>query len=201
MTIEKTARLADLDPVTVGREAARRVCERVTRLAFRLSPGVTAALSATNDAALAATDLALTVTALTEYAQRGLPVWDWEDDAMVADAMHDACGDLVGGVIESTDEGGDAALRAVLLDGDETSNDPLRLVLTAAWARVTLARGDDVTPAQLGALAGLHPSRVRALRAAGEIRGWTSEGTGRAATPCPSKAARVWLAARSVSGV
>lgn len=56
-------------------------------------------------------------------------------------------------------------------------------------------------PPPEGTLAGLHPSRVRALRSAGEIRGWTSEGTGRGATPCPAKAARVWLAARGVSGI
>lgn len=208
-----TARLADLDPRTVGRDAARRALDHLASLSKRLSPGISTEIyaprhregalpahGAVTDEALDGTDLAHTAAALTVYAQRGCseerPAWDWTDDAMAADGAHDLVSALATEAL-----GTDAALSEVLLGGDESADDPIRLVLTAAWARVLLSRGESVTAAQLGALAGLHPSRVRALRGAGEIPGWVGEGSGRGATPCPPDAARRWLASRGVAGV
>lgn len=202
-------RLSDLDPREVGRAAVSRVLDRLSAWAIRLSPAITVDVhvlrhgaegglrrdGAILDADSDGTDLAATVGALTEYAQKGAPVWDWTDDEMAADAMLDAVSTLATDALGT--EGG---LAEVLLGHQDRATDPVRLVLTAAWARVSLSRNEDVTAAQLGALAGLHPSRVRALRGAGEIPGWESEGNGRGATGCPPKAARRWLASRGVAG-
>ena len=206
-------RLADLDPRTVGRDAAQRLLLHLSSLSMRLSPGITTEIYAPRhrdnalpahgapvDADLDATDVACTAAALTVYAQRGCsessPAWDWTDDEMAADGAHD----LVS-VLATDALGTDGSLAEVLLGSEESPTDPIRLVLTAAWARVQLSRGEAVTAAQLGALAGLHPSRVRALRSAREIPGWVGEGSGRGATPCPPDAARQWLASRGVAGV
>lgn len=209
----KPLRLADLDPRAVGRDAAQRAVTLMQRLAFRLAPGVTVDLyapryredqlpahGAVTEKDLDATQIALTLAGLTIYAQRGCsesqPALDWTDDEMAADAVNEAASDLASDVI-----GTEAALTEVLLGSDDPPRDPVRLVMTAAWARVTLARGEPLNSAQLGVLAGLHTSRVRALRAAGEIPGWVSDGNGRGATPCPATAARTWLASRGVAGV
>lgn len=206
----KSLRLADLDPRTVGRAAARQVLEHLGRLAFKLSPGVTVdvyaprprenqlpAHGAVVNQDLDATDVACTVAALAEYAQRGCseaaPVWDWTSDEMAADAIAETVAMLATDALGT--EGG---LAEVLLGHADRDADPLRLVLTAAWGRVQLARGEPLAAPQLAALAGLSPSRVRALRQAGEIPGWTGEGTGRGATPCPAHVARAWLEARGV---
>jgi hypothetical protein len=206
-------RITDLDPRTVGRDGARRVAALLQRLAFRMAQGVTVDLyapryregqlpahGAITDTDLDATQIAFTLAGLTIYAQRGCsearPALDWTDDEMAADALNDAASDLATDALGT--EGG---LSEVLLGGDELASDPVRLVLTAAWARVLMSRGDAVSASQLGALAGLHTSRVRALRSAGEIPGWVNEGSGRGATPCPASAARTWLASRGVAGV
>lgn len=188
--------LSTLDPLAVGEAAARALVEHLTRAAFRLSPGITLDLRPTDPAALRATDLALTVAALTTYAQRGGAVWDWTGDEDAADALGEVCAVL------ATPAVGDRGTIPDLLLGhaDGAAEDPVRLVLTAAWARVCLSRGDAVTAPQLGALAGLSASRVRALRGAGEILGWEA-GTGRGAEGCPATVARRWLAARGVVGV
>lgn len=193
----KTPRLSALDPVHVGRDAAQRVLVHLGRLAFKLAPGVTVRVPTPTAEQLDATDLAATAAALTQYAQRGLPVWDWQTDDEAADAVQSLCESLASDAL-----GTDGALSDVLLGGDELATDPVRLVLTGAWARVQLARREAVTPAQLAVLAGVHPSRVRALRAAGEIPSWTDTGaTGRGAPPCPAAAAQRWLSARGVAGV
>lgn len=184
--------LSTLEPLAVGEAAARALVDHITRAAFRLSPGVTLDLRPTTPEALRATDLALTVSALTTYAQRGGAVWDWEGDEDAADALTEVCAVLATPAI-----GDRGTVPDLLLGHDEGADDPVRLVLTAAWARVCLSRGDAVTAPQLGALAGLSASRVRALRGAGEIPGWEA-GRGRGADGCPAEAARMWLGARGV---
>lgn len=188
-------RLSALDPVHVGRDAVQRLLEHVGRVAFKLSP-IAVHLPRADAEALDGTDLAVTVATLTRYAQQGGAVGDWQDHEDAADAAQEVCTCLVSDAL-----GTGGGLLDVLLGGDEASDDPLRLVITAAWGRISIARGDAVTGAQLGALAGLHPSRVRALRAAGEIPGWVSTGTGRGASQCPAAAAQQWLQARGVAGV
>lgn len=193
-----TMTLSTLDPLTVGEAAARALVEHLTRAAFRLSPGVTFDLRPTDPAALRSTDLALTAAALTTYAQRGLAagaVWDWTGDEDAADALNEVCS-----VLATPAVGDRGTIPDLLLGHADGADDPVRLVLTAAWARVCLSRGDAVTAPQLGALAGLSASRVRALRGAGEIPGW-EPGTGRGAEGCPATVARRWLGARGVAGV
>lgn len=211
MTPETTAmRLADLNPRDVGRDAARRLVDHLSAAAVRLSPAVTVevyaprwrenalpAHGAVTDEVLDGTDLALSASALCEYAQRGGRVWDWEGHEDAADAAHELVSVLSPDLLGCEE----ASLSGVLLGHAESADDALRLVLTAVWGRVQIARGEAVTAAQLGALAGLHPSRVRALRGAGEIPGWTGEGSGRGATPCPAKVAQRWLASRGVAGM
>lgn len=211
MTVETSAmRLADLNPRDVGRDAARRLVDHLSAVAMRLGPAVTVevyaprhrenalpAHGAVTDEVLDSTDLALSASALCEFAQRGGHVWDWEGAEDAADAAHELV-DVLSPDLLGCEE---ASLSAVLLGHAESADDALRLVLTAVWARVQIARGEAVTAAQLGALVGLHPSRVRALRGAGEIPGWTGEGSGRGATPCPARVARQWLAARGVAGM
>jgi hypothetical protein len=187
--------LSTLDPITVGEAAARALVDHLARAAFRLSPGVTLDLHPTTPEALRATDLALTVSALTTYAQRGGAVWDWTGDEDAADALTEVCA-----VLGTPAVGDRGTVPDLLLGHAEGAEDPVRLVLTAAWARVCLARGDAVTAPQLGALAGLSASRVRALRGAGEIPGWEA-GVGRGADGCPAEVARRWLGARGVAGV
>lgn len=210
ISLARGGRLADLNPRDVGRDAARRLVNHLSAVAARLSPAVTVevyapryrenalpAHGAVTDEVLDATDVALTASALCEFAQRGGRVWDWEGAEDASDAAHELIAVLSPDLLGCEE----ASLSAALLGHADSADDALRLVLTAAWARVQLARGEAVTAAQLGALAGLHPSRVRALRGAGEIPGWVGEGSGRGATPCPPDAARQWLASRGVAGV
>jgi hypothetical protein len=95
-------RLADLNPRDVGRDAARRLVEHLAASAVRLSPAVTVdvyaprwrenalpAHGAVTDEVLDGTDLALSASALCEYAQRGGRVWDWEGHEDAADAAHE----------------------------------------------------------------------------------------------------------------
>lgn len=213
MTPETTAmRLADLNPRDVGRDAARRLVDHLSAAAVRLSPAVTVEVYAprhredalpahgavtVTDEVLDGTDLALSASALCEFAQRGGRVWDWQGAEDAADAAHELVSVLSPDLLGCED----ASLSGVLLGHAESADDALRLVLTAVWGRVQIARGESVTASQLGALAGLHPSRVRALRGAGEIPGWTGEGSGRGATPCPAEVAQRWLASRGVAGM
>lgn len=194
-TTMTTVTLSTLDPISVGEAAACALVEHIARAAFRLSPGVALDLRPTDPAALRSTDLALTVAALTTYAQRGGAVWDWTGDEDAADALTEVCA-----VLATPAVGDRGTVPDLLLGHAEGADDPVRLVLTAAWARVCLSRGDAVTAPQIGALAGLSASRVRALRGAGEIPGWEA-GTGRGAEGCPAGVARRWLAARGVVGV
>jgi hypothetical protein len=79
---------------------------------------------------------------------------------------------------------------------DADLDDPLALVLVAAWARVQLADGEALTVRQLGALAGLDASVIRKMNKDGEI---TLTGI----RPCVADAAeaRRWLGARGVKGL
>jgi len=200
-------RLADLSPRDVGREVARRVVAHLSSVVMRLSPGVTVdvyaprhrenalpAHGAVTDEALDNTDLALSASALCTFAQTGA-AWDWEGPEDAADATADLVSLLAPAMLVETDVGD------VLLGHADGSEDIVRLVLTAVWGRVLLGRAQPVTAAHLGALAGYHPSRIRALRAKGEIPGWSAEGSGRGATPCAPEAARQWLASQGVKGV
>lgn len=231
----KSVRLAALDPAALGRDAASRVLHHMTTLAFQLQPGVTTDTyapratgetgagglprrAAPEDADLDATQIAQTVSALTRYAQRGWsdgPVWDWTDAADVLDAIHGAATVLV-----SDPLGTDAALRDVLLGYADAATDPLRLMMTAAYARVCLAQGQSIGVEQLGALAGLSSARLRAMRSeayermgmrlrvsedAAILTTWPQKDGSTAKAPqwvseCPPRLARRFLAAREVPG-
>ncbi len=205
----ETSRLSELDPREVGRIVARRVVEYVSRLSMRLSPGVTVdvyaprfrenalpAHGAVTDEALDSTDLALSVSAIVEYAQKGR-AWDWQGHEDAADAAAELVSTLAPDLLGA----GGTEVADVLLGHAEGSDDALRLVPTAAWARVMIGRGEAVTATHLGALAGFHPSRIRALRSAGEIPGWTADGSGKGSAQCPAAVARQWLAARGIDGL
>lgn len=207
ITLSERARLADLDPREMGRQAVRRVLRHIANFAPNLSSGLMVTFCAPrpdgqsaaepSDDALDKTELAHTVAALTVYAQRG----QWTLD----DQSHElAAGEAVAktGILLSANALGISnPLSAIVLSGDESSEDPMRLLLTGAWARVALARGCGLSTAQLAVLVGMHPSAVRALRSRGEIRGWIGKKSGRGATPCPPDVARRWLAARGVEGL
>lgn len=185
-------RLHALDPDAVARE----VDDRLEAFFGRLAPALTLGFDLrAGRLAGGQSGLAATAHALTVYAQRGLPVWDWETHGEAEDACHGIVTHLWGrpadaGRGETSDVGPlDEALSSDL-------DDPLALVLVAAWARVSLARGEGLTARQLAALGGMAPRAVLNLAAAGELR---LEGARPAAAP--PREARRWLEARGVKGL
>jgi hypothetical protein len=180
-------KLAELDPRDVGARAARALVDHVGRAASQLGPSYTVRVDGGDPAS---SDVALTMRALTEYAQRGLPVWDWTDTDMVADALISAlsalygspCGDLTGTAADPSD---------VDLDPSE----PLTLAIAAADARLRIDTGFPVTARDVGALAGISGQGVRRYLRSGELEASNDRPQRIAA----ADAAR-WLAARGVPG-
>lgn len=184
-------RLARLVPADIAADVEERIDRYLGRLAVPLSPGLMLHTRRHGD-----TGIALTASALCEYAQRGLPVYDWETHG----EAEDACAEMVGvlwGRIADAGHGGDVGPLAADEAAEEADlDDPLALVLVAAWARVTLAKGDPLTVRQLAALAGLDPAVVRRMADAGEVAL-----TGQRPRAAEADEARRWLSGRGIKGL
>lgn len=142
-------------------------------------------------------DLAMTAADLTVYAQRGLcGTLDWEDHSCAEDAATELVARLwarpVDALAGASDHVGplDEALAEADLD------DPIDLVIVAAWARVELSKDNPVTARQLGALAGLDANVVRRFAREGEL-----SLTGTRPATAEARDARRWLVARGVRGL
>ncbi len=184
-------RLASLDPSALAADVDERLTRYLSRLAVPLSPGLEVRLIRPGGD-MAQSDMALTAEALCHYAQRGLPVWDWETHGEAMDAVQNVVSTMYGCPADTSSVG------PLAEDGlDEADlDDPLALVLVAAWARAQLASGESLTVCQLGALAGLDPSVIRKMNKDCEIFL-----TG--LRPCVADAAeaRRWLGSRGVKGL
>ncbi len=141
-------------------------------------------------------DLALTAADLCLYAQHGLcNALDWEDDSCAEDAATELVARLWARPVDAlTGASSHVGPLDEALDGADL-DDPLDLVLVAAWARVELSKGGPLTARQLGALAGLEHRHVRDLARSGEL-----PLTGTRPATCPAEDARRWLGARGWSG-
>lgn len=180
-------RLSTIDPSALAADVDERLARYLSRLAVPLSPGFDLRVGHRGQS-----DMALTVSALVTYAQRGLPAWDWCTHGEAMDAVQSVVSCMYGA---PADTGGVGPLAEDGLD-DADLDDPLALVLVAAWARAQLASGESLTVRQLGALAGLDPSVIRKMNKDYEIFL-----TG--LRPCVADAAeaRRWLGARGVKGL
>src|SRR5690606_35097663 len=174
--------LADLDPDAVAQDAERRVVDHLHRLALDVGAEVHA------EATLGT--LRAEARALTLYAQRGLPVWDWTDSGMASAGLLSVLAALYSRAADA-----DLDRTAIDVVDDLDPSDDLGLVLVAAAARIRLDQDVPVTARELGALVGLTAVRVRQLVAAGELRA-TNEKPQRV----PAEDARRWLASRGVPG-
>lgn len=180
-------KLAELDCRDVGARAARALVDHVGRAAFQLGPAYEVRVDGGDPAA---SDLALTMRALTEYAQRGLPVWDWTDTGMVADGLLSAISALYGSPLG--DLTGTAADPS---DVDVDPSDPVNVALAAAGARLRVDTGAPVTARDVGVLAGISGQGVRRYVRSGEL----AASDGRPQLIAAEEAAR-WLGARGVPG-
>jgi hypothetical protein len=160
----------------------RRVLDHVATQCMRLDPGADWRAPAGN---LLRHEVAL----LTAYAQRGLSATDWPHHGCASDtivavlaALYSSPGDpqIGGGVLDH-------------LESDAETDDPMSLVLLAAYARMTVAGRGTVPLRALAALAGLDPRHLRLLGQRGEI----DVRDGR--VPCAE--ARRWLGARGIEGI
>jgi hypothetical protein len=175
-------RLQSLDGAALGRAASEAALAHVMRLAVRLLPGIRVGVVTelgTPEERLGETDLAWSVRDLVAYAQTGnLGAWDGTDDAT----------DTLAEVAVTVGLPADPAALVLAADLD----DPVHLGLAAAAVRIRLAADQRLSARELGILAGIDATAVRALVT---LRG---ERHGYYATPA---AARRWLAAREVPGV
>lgn len=188
-------KLADIDGAALATASVEQVASRIAKLGMRLAPHYETYVGPSPRASAerrelaerevgTSCDLALTVRQLVTYAQTGEP-GDWQP------AAGDVC-DAVQGLVE-------CGLLDVP-DADDESDDTLALVVAAAYARAAIESREDVSRAQLAALAGVGVKRLDALT-----------GTGRKSTPeytlvrtghgtLSHESARAWLAARGVPG-
>jgi hypothetical protein len=141
-------------------------------------------------------NLAMTGRDLAIFAQQGLcGSLDWEDHSCAADAAHELVSRLYARPVEALQSGsGNVGPLDEALDAD--LDDPLSLVLVAAWARWELSQGAPLTARQLAAIAGLDPDVVKRMGREGELR-FNAE---RPAT-VNAKEAKRWLKARGIKGV
>jgi hypothetical protein len=182
--------LASLDPVTVGREATDLVLQRVGRLSLVLMPGY----SLDPGQCRGDTDLGLTVTMLTLWAQSGA-LGDWADHEDAADALLAAAEALYASPLGDWQPSDLDAAVDLPRDVDPS---PVALVLACALSRLRIARGESVTLAELARLASVTGQRVRQLAGAGEIA--AEGGEGRTPSRVEATEARRWLASRGLRG-
>lgn len=177
-------KLADLKPEAVAAEVCAAVVGHIRQLASGLSPSLA---DRVRGADAKGSDLELEVEALTGYAQRGLPVWDWKTTGEVSDAMLSVLSALHTSAGSPEIEGG-------ILDAPEDA-DPdsaIGVVLLAARGRWRLDDGKPIPSREIAALAGIRYQSVKDLGVKGEIA--IAGGEVRA------KEARRWLGARGVPG-
>lgn len=186
-------RLSKLVPAEIAADVEERVERFLGRLAAPLSPGLELHTRRHGD-----TGIALTASALCEYAQRGVPVWDWESWEEAEDACAELVATLWGRIADAGTGSGDVGPLADPGEAAEEADldDPLALVLVAAWARVTLAKDEPVMVRQLAALAGLDPDVVRRMADAGELAL-----SGQRPRTADAGEARRWLSGRGVKGL
>lgn len=184
-------RLATLNPDAIAADCDERLEKHLAALAFIGGAGLHVHIQRHGES-----DLALTLRALTVYAQRGLPVWDWSSHGEARDAVQKVVCRLYGRPSDALKAESDDVGPLSEIEGDLEGDDPIDLVTVAAWARVQIASGEPVTVRQLATLAGLDPSIVRRLAKDGELR--LSEGRPAVAK---AKEAKRWLGARGVKGL
>lgn len=188
-------RLSQLDPRAVAEEVAGLVANHVAALLFTLDPGAQWTCPAG-----AGSSLGFTTALLTDWAQRGTNGEEWTT-GMALDGMQAVCEALY------SQAGVPGTFGVGELDRPEpdTDDDPMAdadpestigVVLLAANGRCSIAQGEPVTAAELGALADMTAVSVRALARAGEL---AIDLDTRPAVVA-AKDARRWLAARGVPG-
>jgi hypothetical protein len=181
--------LADLDPVSVARGVVQIVGEHLAGQAARLAPCATLDLRCPDHVEREQCNLGATVESLVRWAQNGDgdPDKAWIAAQTVCAALYSQAG-----VLEADDIGelglGDAA------NIDETS---IGVVLLATKARRCIARGEDVAPRWLAALAGITKRRVNQLTGNGQLKLRRSTGP-RGRTAIPARAAQRLLVSRIV---
>lgn len=181
--------LADLDPKAIAAEVCRLVIEHLHSVAMRLDMHVQLRLE-TDGAEPGALGLGPTVQALTQFAQRGLPVWDWTHTGMASDAcldvfaaLYSAAGtpEIGGGITDMVDE--------------VDPSDEIGTMLLAAFARIRIDQRGEIAPRELAVLAGVSSQYVRHLVRTGELEACPGR-----QVRVPAKDAKRWLAARGVPG-
>lgn len=189
--------LRDLDPRAVAADVVRSVLDHVQRVTFSLAPAVEARLLAygadggarsPQPEDLVGTDLGMTVTTLVQYAQCGLPAWDWTDSGMASDgalsvmsALYTCAGtpEVGGGILDRED--------------DVEPDSAIGVVLLATIARIQIDQRADVALRALAVLSGLSLRQVQELAAKGEL---AKSGRG----VVTAEEATRWLSGRGVPG-
>jgi hypothetical protein len=195
-------KLSELNPKDVAREVCSRVVDHMHRVAFGLMPTVNLHLPGAEgrdliDALASESNLGLTVQTLTQYAQRGLPAWDWETSGEASDACLDVFSalytsagapELGGGITDMAD--------------DVEPDDAIGVVLLAALARIKLDQRAPLTFREVAVLAGISYDGVAKQAQRGELEAHPEPGDDRAhprMVVAPAVAKR-WLGARGVAG-
>lgn len=187
--------LRDLDPEAVAADVCGRVVDHLHSLAMRLTPAMLHLEGLDADRAGAGSDLWFTTRMLTLYAQRGLPVFDWESSGEAADACLDVFSALYSSAGDPHPGGGITEAAE-----DVEPDDAIGVVLLAAFARIKIDQRGPLVARELAVLSGLALRGVQKLIAAGEI---AAKPDSERAHPLmlvrPAEAKR-WLAVRGVPG-
>jgi hypothetical protein len=184
-------RLAELDPTAVAREALSTILDHLADYVVPLMPSGEVRIIGTAEQLAAESTIGPEVSALTLYAQRGLPVWDWETTGEVSDALNGALAALYGSPM------GRDSLGPIIAGGEahDVVGDPdsaVDVVILGAWGRWRLDDGEPVHARDLAVLGGITHARMKSLGSAGEIT--ITKGM------VEAKEARRWLGARGVPG-
>jgi hypothetical protein len=192
----KFLRLSQIDPEDLAKEVEDHVVIYVQKLLLRLTPGYSVRMGARHGD----TDLSLSTRDLAAYAVRGDPL-----DAPVEE--------YVQSLVEAlwprpVDEGTyhtpelSEALESNLDSLEDNLANRVSLVVAAAEARQSLAQGDGIDAAELGALAGCTEDHVR-LVLRSEPSPLAQEKNGDSRDPLirvTAQSAIAWLEARGVPG-
>lgn len=179
-----TPRLRELVAQEVGETVVRAVADHASSLLLSIDPTCTWSIPDK------ANQLRWTVQLLVGYAQHGLSATDWPDHGCASGAILDVCTALYSSA--SNPSFGAGVLDD--LESEVTVNEPVGIVLLAAYARMMCAqRGGRVPVRALAALAGVDPHHVRLLGRQGELE--VDDGG------VSTKNARRWLSARGLEGL